>query len=286
MSSTLSIDWRSAATAPDRFHTLPREEARTAKRRAYIAVALIACASAGWPADANAQSPSNAPMAPSDAARAVQFNEEGSQLYAAGKYADALRAFQRAYALIPEPNLLFNIAGCLERLGQRTQAVEYYRWFLGTANTNPNGRQRAIAALSRLEADPPKPPPPPLPSPPPPPEPESQAWPLATLGAGILFAGLGAGLYLDGAHDHNQVTNAPGFGDASGSSTLTEVEAQKLIDSGDTKKRIGAVGFALGGALIATHVAINLWRAGSRESGETSGELLIMPDGWAVAGKF
>jgi tetratricopeptide (TPR) repeat protein len=284
MSPVIPSDCLSAMTAPALSFPIPGDEARAARWRSRCAAAAIAWASAGWPALANAQSPPSGEPSASDAAHAVQLNEDGSQLYAAGKYADALRAFQRAYSLVPEPNLLFNIAGCLERLGQRTQAVEYYRWFLGTASTDPNGRRRAIAALSRLEMEPPKPPPPP--APPPAPEPESQAWPLATLGAGILFAGLGAGLYLDGAHDHNQVTNAPGFGEASGTSTLTEVEAQKLIDAGDTKKRIGAVGFALGGALVATHVAINLWRASSRESGESSGELLIMPDGWAVAGKF
>jgi hypothetical protein len=52
-------------------------------------------------------------------------------------------------------------------------------------------------------------------------------------------AGLGAGLYLDGAHDHYEVPRAPGFGDNSGSRNLTEVEAQRLIDSDDTKKLVG-----------------------------------------------
>jgi tetratricopeptide (TPR) repeat protein len=251
--------------------------------RAGLASALIATAIATWPAPAEAQA------ATSDAARAMQLNEAGSELYAAGKYAAALQAFQRAYSLLAEPNLLFNIAGCHERLGQRQQAIEYYRWFLGTASANPEGRRRAIGALARLEAEPPLAPAPVPASPPPPSPPEtssSAAWPLATLGAGILFAGLGAGLYLDGAHDHNQVTNAPGFGDASGSSNLTEVQAQKLVDSGDTKKRIGVIGFGLGGALIATHVAINLWRSSTRDSSQTSAELRIAPGGWALAGKF
>ncbi len=251
---------------------------------ARVAIALVATAGAcssglAWPGSAHAETP------PTDAARAVQLNDAGSELYAAGDYAGALSAFQRAYALVPEPNLLFNIAGCHERLGQRTQAIEYYRWFLGTATANPEGRRRAIGALSQLEAEPP----PAAPIRAPVPEADesvSAAWPLATLGAGILFAGLGAGLYLDGAHDHNEVTSAPGFGDASGSSTLTEVEAHKLIDSGDTKKRVGAIGFGLGGALIATHVALNLWRSSTREPDAASAELRLSPNGWSVAGKF
>jgi tetratricopeptide (TPR) repeat protein len=256
---------------------------RTGGLRAGLAAALVAGAIVTCPAPAAAQTPTPA----SDAARAMQLNEAGSELYASGKYAAALQAFQRAYSLLPEPNLLFNIAGCHERLGQRQQAIEYYRWFLGTASANPEGRRRAISTLARLEAQPSGP----APIPPAPPRSaeetsNSAAWPLATLGAGILFAGLGAGLYLDGAHDHNEVTNAPGFGDATGSSTLTEVEAKKLIDSGDTKKRIGVIGFGLGGALIATHVAINLWRGATRDSSQTSAELRLSPGGWAVAGKF
>jgi tetratricopeptide (TPR) repeat protein len=243
---------------------------------ALLAGAVSVGAVAAWPGAARAEAP------PSDSARAVQLNEAGSELYAAGNHAAALQAFQRAYTLVPEPNLLFNIAGCYERLGQRKQASEYYRWFLGTAGANPEGRRRAIAALGRLEEEPTRPAPGPKPAPP---APVSQAWPLASLGAGILFAGLGAGLYLDGAHDHNQVTSAPGFGDASGSSTLTEVRAHQLINSGDTKKRIGAIGFGLGGVLIATHVAINLWRS-STESDPSSAELRLSPNEWSVVGKF
>jgi hypothetical protein len=261
---------------------------RTGGPRGALAAVLIASAIAWSPAPAAAQAPT------SDAAtRAMQLNEAGSELYASGNYVAALQAFQRAYSLLPEPNLLFNIAGCHERLGQHKQAIEYYRWFLGSATANPEGRRRAISTLARLEAEPAGPPGPPGPPPPPPAPPQkppettsSAAWPLATLGAGILFAGLGAGLYLDGAHDHNEVTNAPGFGDATGSSTLTEVEAKKLVDSGDTKKRIGAIGFGVGGALIATHVAINLWRGATRDSNQTSAELRISPSGWSLAGKF
>ncbi len=255
--------------------------ARSRGLRARLVPALLSCAGAlavaPWASAADTQTPA------SDAARAVQLNDTGSELYAAGNYAAALDAFQRAYALIPEPNLLFNIAGCHERLGQRTQAIEYYRWFLGTASANPEGRRRAIAALSRLEREPARDTP--ITTAAPRDEP-SAAWPLATLAGGILFAGLGAGVYLDGAHDHNEVTSAPGFGDGSGSSALTEVEAHELIESGDTKKLVGGIAFGLGGALIATHVALTLWRSSSHEAAPVSAELRLLPSGWAVAGKF
>ena len=241
--------------------------------------ATTACAAVAW------SSPACAEPSRSDAVRAMQLNEAGSNLYSSGDYAGALDSFERAYALIAEPNLLFNIAGCHEQLGQKGQAVEYYRWFLGTSSSNPEGRRRAIAALGRLETEPAPPPPPP------PPEPESSAWdspvwPAIMLGSGILFAGLGAGLYLDGAHDHNEVTSSPGFGDASGSSMLTEVEAQRLIDSGDTKKLLGGISFGLGAALIATNIVITVWHSNASDNQASSAEIRLIPGGWAVAGKF
>jgi len=236
---------------------------------------LAVAASLALPRPAHAEAPS------ADAIVAMQLNESGSASYAAGNYAAALDSFERAYSLVAEPNLLFNIAGCHERLGQKSQASEYYRWFLGSSSTNSDGRRRAIAALGRLT-----PAAPPEPKPAPSSGWDNPAWPIATLGAGILFAGLGAGLYLDGAHDHNEVTSSPGFGDASGSSTLTEVEAQQLIDSGDTKKLVGGIAFGFGTALIATHVVITVWRSASRDERAPSAELRLVPGGWSLAGSF
>lgn len=269
-----------STTAP-LLHPASRRGGRPQGRCARLAPVLLSLACASGVASSASAARAETPA--SDAARAVQLNDSGSELYAAGNYPAALDAFQRAYALIPEPNLLFNIAGCHEKLGQHTQAIEYYRWFLGTASANPEGRRRAIAALSRLQAAPAHAAPVTVVEPK---DEPSAAWPLATLAGGILFAGLGAGVYLDGAHDHNEVTSAPGFGDGSGSSTLTEVEAHELIESGDTKKLVGGIAFGLGGALIATHVAITLWRSSSREPSPASAELLLLPSGWAVAGKF
>jgi len=261
----------------------PSTEPRRARRQRRLVPALVTALSFSVAASALTLPRTSRAEGSNDATHAVQLNETGSELYAAGNFPAALHAFQRAYALIAEPNLLFNIAGCHERLGHRTQAVEYYRWFLDSPNGNPDGRRRAIEALSRLDSAPPPAAPP---APPPPVEEPSMFWPLATLGSGLLLAGLGAGLYLDGAHDHNQVTNAPGFGDASGSSNLTEVRAQRLIDEGDTKKLIGGIGIGVGSALIVTHVAITLWRSNSGERPGVGAELRLIPGGWAVAGKF
>jgi len=268
----------SFSTPPLPVRARPRPHA--GRRRARLVAALLACASA---APLVAPRPAWAQPTASDAERALELNESGSALYAAGDFAGALSAFERAYALVAETNLLFNIAGCHERLGHRTQAVEYYRWFLGSPDANPDGRRRAIAGLSRLE---PKSELPPAPAPEADPGTSSATvWSLATLGAGIVFAGLGAALYLDGAHDHNEVTGAPGYGEITGSS-LSEVEAQDLIDSGDTKKLLGAIGFGVGGALITTHVVISIWQASESDAQASSAEFRLLPNGWAVTGRF
>lgn len=249
------------------------------RSRASIALGGLLLGVAFGPNAAHAQAPS------SDAARAVQLNEAGAELYTASNYAGALAAFERAYALIGEPNLLFNIAGCYEQLGQRERAIEYYHRFLGAPEAGPEGRKRAIEALEALEANTPAQPP----FAPTPAEPSAwdhPAWPLATLGSGILLAGLGTGLYLDGARDHDEVTGAPGSASPSRPSALTEVEAQRLIDSGDTKKLIGGIGLGLGSALIATHVVLSLWRAGEAETPEARAELRLVPGGCLLTGRF
>lgn len=233
-----------------------------------------------WASSAGAQTKT------SDAQRAVQLNEAGAELYAAGNYAGALAAFERAYALIVEPNLLFNIAGCYEQLGQPARAIEYYHRFLGAPEAAPEGRERAIEALQALRAFEA-------------PEPVAQTrqltepsgwehpvWPVVALGTGILVAGLGTGLYLDGAHDHEEVGGATADGDTSRPSSMTEVDAQRLIDAGDRKKLIGAVGLGVGGALIASHVVLHLWRASRQGAPEVQAELRLVPGGCLLTGSF
>jgi tetratricopeptide (TPR) repeat protein len=264
-------------------HLLPTLGRQPRKPR-YARAASLLLGATLWAASAPAQTAS------SDAARAVQLNEAGAELYATGNYEGALAAFERAYSLIMEPNLLFNIAGCYERLGQPARAVEYYQRFLRAPQADPEGRKRAVESLASLEpltpvhtaaaADA---------RPSPPIEPsvwDHPAWPVLTLGTGILLAGLGTGLYLDGARDHDEVTGAPNYGDAPRPSPMTEVEAQRLIDSGDTKKLIGGIGLGIGGTLIATHVVLTVWRSTQGEASQVRAQLRLLPGGCLVTGSF
>src|SRR5579883_2391709 len=84
-----------------------------------------------------------AQVAPGDAGvipPAHQHVEEGNQLYRRKQYAEALAKYRQAQALEPTPNLLFNIAQCLRKLGKLEEALGLYKQFLAS---NPAAETRA-----------------------------------------------------------------------------------------------------------------------------------------------
>jgi len=211
----------------------------------------------------------------------VQLNNEGAQLYKKRDYRRAVEKFLQAYATDGDPNLLFNIARCYEKLGDTGAAIEKYEEFLKTEGAEAAGRERAqrsLAALQKLEraasaagrpaavatgtpartqaettraAERP-----------------TRVWPWLTLGSGVLVAGVGGTLYALGVRDHDTVTSAPGYGDPNAVSGMTESRAQDLADRGDTKKLMGGVALGVGGALIATSVVLLIARIDVGSSSE------------------
>jgi tetratricopeptide (TPR) repeat protein len=75
---------------------------------------------------------------------------DGAALYAAGRYEDALRAFERDFELSGRPALLYNIARCLEQLQHFEEAIESYRDFLAAAPDSPH-RAQAESRIAGLE---------------------------------------------------------------------------------------------------------------------------------------
>ncbi len=61
---------------------------------------------------------------------------------------------------------------------------------------------------------------------------------------------------------------------------LTRAEAQRYVDAGDTKKLVGGIGLGLGGALLATSVALLLT---GRAPASDSARLALAP---CAAGMF
>src|SRR5262245_17847071 len=69
---------------------------------------------------------------PDPLAQARGLYEAGTAAYEAGRYRDALAAFDKAYRSVKLPTLLFNIAVCHEKLGEYREAVENLRAYLAT----------------------------------------------------------------------------------------------------------------------------------------------------------
>jgi tetratricopeptide (TPR) repeat protein len=80
----------------------------------------------------------------------IALNTQGLELYAAGKYHEAVEAFLGAFALGKDPNTLFNVARCYELLGEWAAALDKYESFLSAPDIEPEGRARAVHAVQSL----------------------------------------------------------------------------------------------------------------------------------------
>jgi tetratricopeptide (TPR) repeat protein len=135
--------------------------------------------------------------------------------FAAARYEQALEHLQRAYALAPHPELLFNIARCFEELHRVGAAVDAYDRYLAVQPSDTAARDRVEALRKELIAHPSPSEPPTTPSPTPtapltpppttpppvlfvakapPPTPVSRRWWLWTTVAGVVVVGAGVGL--------------------------------------------------------------------------------------------
>lgn len=88
-------------------------------------------------------------MAVPEKARAL--SDRGRQAQREGKFADAIEAYNAAYALAPSPGLLFNLAQVYRLNGNCDDAAWMYRRFLAT---DPHDEMRALAneLLDKLSA--------------------------------------------------------------------------------------------------------------------------------------
>src|SRR6516164_98175 len=77
-----------------------------------------------------------AACAPTIQERVQEFNEDGARLFEKGEFAHAREEFQAALMLRPtNPDLLYNLGQCSEKLGQNPRAEQEYRECL---NNDPN----------------------------------------------------------------------------------------------------------------------------------------------------
>jgi hypothetical protein len=104
-----------------------------------ILLALLFSSSPGWSDDAT------------EAAR--RHFKRGQRAYNAGRYADALKSFERAYRLKPLPGFLFNLGQCHRKLGHHERALEYFSRYLREGAEGPNRKKarRLVKVLKRKQ---------------------------------------------------------------------------------------------------------------------------------------
>ena len=135
-------------------------------------------------------------------AQADKVSDEGYKAYEAGKYADAIGLYTKAFQIGNDARLLYNIASIYDKkLHDRALAEDFYRRYLTSPTTEPALVSKATDRLSELkkEDDAAKaaaaPPPPPAPAPKPV---EKKPFPLRETGlivggVGFVFVILGSG---------------------------------------------------------------------------------------------
>lgn len=169
-----------------------------------------------------------------------------TQLYKDGKYAEALVALEEAYALDPQPKLLYAIAQVHVKLGRCPDAIVFYERFLATQpDAGPASTARQAIDVCKTAPPPaqitpePTPPPPEPPLPPPPEVTPLYKDPIgvALVGAGVVAGVVGIVMYSGARADLDDAEQAP-----------TYQASETLVDSGRSKRTYAAI--AGGGALV------------------------------------
>lgn len=124
----------------------------------FLSVLTLLLAQSALVSTAAAAGPAAAPS-PEEAAKRTQaanFFDAGAEAYKAGKYQVAAEAFEKAYALLPSPSLLFSAAQAHRRqfLSEPSpeslkKAIGLYREYLKT-DAKANRREDAMEALGTL----------------------------------------------------------------------------------------------------------------------------------------
>ena len=100
---------------------------------------------AATPFATRAQAPAPAAETPAQAAYRA-----GVEHFKASRFEDAIREFNKAYRLDPNPVLVFNMARAFEETRQYSSAIEFYRRYLAMAPESPD-RQAVEDSIRTLE---------------------------------------------------------------------------------------------------------------------------------------
>lgn len=75
--------------------------------------------------------------------------KKGMDAIAVQKYDDGIAELEKAYAILPHANVLYNVARAYTELGNLDKAIEYYKRYV---DSNPSDKEEVLAVLKTLEA--------------------------------------------------------------------------------------------------------------------------------------
>ncbi len=109
---------------------------------------LLAPAAGGATAGAGATSSAAAPAAETETFETLVGLATGK--FKEKDYAGAVALFERAYAVQPEPAILFNIGRIYEEAQNAEAAIGYYEKFIADENVEPKDQEKAVQRLQVL----------------------------------------------------------------------------------------------------------------------------------------
>lgn len=199
-------------------------------------------------------------MAHADAKSEAKLHiDSATALHKDGKFAEALDEMKTAYALDPQPELLYAIARLHVQLGQCDRALPFYDRFLDS-KPKDSSVAKARQAIEMCKTNPPDaaqpaPPPavvvsprPPSVVPPPPPIARRETVTLpwyrdvvgdALLGIGVIASGVGLVSYVGARSDNASAAKATAYPDR-----------LSLLDSARDQRNVALIAGGVGGALI------------------------------------
>lgn len=132
-------------------------------RRAAITLAHVVIAACAYAqAQPGGASPepvaSPAKASPEESLQAKAAYQAGVEHFKAKRYADAIREFNKAYRVDPNPVLVFNMARAFEELQEYDSAIEYYKRYLEMAPESEDSASvaetlRALELLKKRNAE-------------------------------------------------------------------------------------------------------------------------------------
>lgn len=146
---------------------------------------------------------------------------------------DRMNQLKEVYRTRRDPTMLYYIASAFDRVKKTSEALEYYRRYLGTEPPDNPLRARAAARVRTLR---------------PPPPGQKYLWPSLALGAvGLAGVLTGVGLFVQSKDTFDQFER-----------TVTEAEKRALRERGQPLITGSAVAYGVGGGVLAMALGFSI----------------------------